>query len=194
MSEMDELHRRAGEILKDVVRRIPQGRWADPTPCEEWDLRDLLHHIAWSNLWVRPLVRGESLAEVAPRLEGDVLAEDPVGVTVASVDESSDAFAEPGALDRPVELSRGTAPAREYCAERMNDLTVHAWDVAAATGLDVRLDPGCMEAAMAFYRPLEAKGRPAGMFGPPVEVSAEADLQTRFLAFWGRRTDWEPPG
>lgn len=179
--------------MKDAVRRVPDGHWSDPTPCTEWDLRELLHHIAWSNLWVAPLVRGDSLEEVGPRLEGDVLGDDPVGVTLASVDEASAAYLEPGAMDRPVQLSRGIAPAREYCGERMNDLTVHAWDVAAAIGVDVRLDEECMERAMAIYRPFEAEGRPKGMFGPPVEVSPEADLQTRYLAFWGRSADWTPP-
>ena len=193
MTGLDGLHRRAGDVLADVLRRVPGDRWRDPTPCTEWDVRDLLHHIAWSNLWVAPLVRGESLAEVGPRLEGDVLGDDPVAATLASIEEASSAYEEPGALDRPVELSRGVAPAREYCGERMSDLTVHAWDLAAAVGVGVELDPECMEAAMEVYRPFEAAGRPAGMFGPPVETAPDADLQTRFLAFWGRRADWVPP-
>jgi hypothetical protein len=30
--------------------------------------------------------------------------------------------------------------------------------------------------------------RAGGMFGPPIEVSADADDQTKFLAYVGRRT------
>ncbi len=30
--------------------------------------------------------------------------------------------------------------------------------------------------------------RADGMFGPPIEVSADVDDQTRFLAYLGRRT------
>jgi hypothetical protein len=30
--------------------------------------------------------------------------------------------------------------------------------------------------------------RADGMFGPPIEVSADADDQTKFLAYLGRRT------
>ncbi len=193
MAEMHELHRRAGETLKGVLAEAREERLVRATPCEAWNVRDLLHHIAWSNLWVAPLLRGESLAEVGSVLGGDVLGGDPAGVTGRSVDESSDAFAEPGAMERLVELSRGPTPGREYAAERMNDLTVHAWDLAKGLGTEVALDPLCVQASLDYYRPLEAILRPAGEMGPDVEVSGEADPQTRFLAFWGRRADWTPP-
>jgi uncharacterized protein (TIGR03086 family) len=192
VTDLLELHRRAGELLIETVKQVRDDQLRSPTPCTEWDVRDLLYHIAWSNLWVTPLVDGESLADVAPRLEGDVLGDDPAGVTIRSVEESSDAF-ERG-RDRTVQLSRGPAPATEYCGERMNDLTIHAWDLARAIGIDVELDPECMETVLAYFGPLEATLRAAGELGPVVEVPGDADLQTRYLAFFGRRADWEPPG
>jgi uncharacterized protein (TIGR03086 family) len=190
---MHELHRRAGEILKKVVSRVRPEHMSRATPCAEWDVRALLHHIAWSNLWVAPLVHGESLEEVGSRLEGDVLGDDPVGVTLRSIDAASDAYAEPGAMDAPVELSRGTAPGREYCGERMNDLTVHAWDLAKGIDGEVELDPECMDASIEVYRPFEPFLRPAGELGPNVEIAEDAGAQSRYLAFFGRRSDWAPP-
>jgi uncharacterized protein (TIGR03086 family) len=191
MAEMHELHRRAGESLAETVRKVPDDRLHDPTPCTEWDVRDLLHHITWSNLWVAPLVDGKDLDEVAPTLEGDVLGDDPVGITLRAIDESSDAF-ERG-RDRLVQLSRGTTPANEYAFERMNDLVVHNWDLARGIGAEVELDDACMEVALEGYRKFEAILRPAGELGPDVAVAADADLQTRYLAFFGRRADWSPP-
>lgn len=193
MAEMNELHRRAGDLYDAVLRQAGLDVWERPTPCAEWDVRALVHHVAWSNLWVAPLVHGAALDDVGRRLEGDVLGDDPVGAGLRSTAEASDAYDTPGAMDRLVELSRGPTPGRDYCGERMNDLTVHAWDLAAALGLPVELDVECMEAAMEVYRPMEAAGRPAGMFGPLVEVPPDAGLQARFLAFWGRRADWTPP-
>ena len=190
MTELHELHRRAGEMLAGNVRRIREDQWGLPTPCTDWDVRALLHHIAWSNLWVGPLVEGRGLAEVASTLEGDVLGDEAVAVTLRSIDESSDAF-EAG-VGRTVQLSRGPTPAVQYCFERMNDLTVHNWDLAAAIGGDPRLDDECMEVALAGFRPLEARLRAAGDLGPHIELSPGADLQTRYLAFFGRRADWTP--
>jgi hypothetical protein len=75
----------------------------------------------------------------------------------------------------------------------MNDLTVHNWDLAKGVGIEVRLDPACMEAALDYARPFEAEWRGKGMLGPDIAVAPDADLQTRYLAFFGRRTDWTPP-
>jgi len=191
VTEPHDLHRRAGDLLAATVRQVRDDRLHDPTPCAEWDVRDLLHHIAWSNLWVGPLVDGKDLAEVAPTLEGDVLGDDPVGVTDRSITEASDGFERGG--DRPVQLSRGMTPATVYCVERMNDLTVHNWDLAKGIGLEVELDSECMEVSLAAYRPYEAAMRANGDLGPDVEVPDDADLQTRYLAFFGRRADWAPP-
>ena len=190
---MWELHRRAGELLARTVDRVRSEQWTDPTPCTEWDVRDLVHHIAWSNLWVAPLVDGRSLRRVAQDLEADVLGQDPVGVCLRSIEQASGAFERAGD-DLPVQLSRGPTPAWIYAAERMNDLTVHDWDVGRAIGVDVELDAECMEAALDYYRPLEPRLRPAGELGPTVEVPEDAGLQTRYLAFFGRRADWAPPG
>jgi hypothetical protein len=74
----------------------------------------------------------------------------------------------------------------------MNDLTVHNWDLAAAIGGDPRLDPECMEVALTGFRPLESMLRAAGDLGPEVELPPDADLQTRYLGFFGRRADWTP--
>jgi uncharacterized protein (TIGR03086 family) len=190
--DMNRLHRRAGEIFNSVLRRADGADWHAPTPCGEWNVRDLVDHVVSGNLWVPPLVAGQSLAEAGARLDGDLLGDDPIGVGLASTDAASAAFDEPGALERTVELSRGPSPARVYCAERMNDLTVHAWDLAAAIRVTVDLDDDCMSSATEYYRPQEAAGRPGGVFGPAVEVAPDAGSQTRFLAFWGRRADWTP--
>jgi uncharacterized protein (TIGR03086 family) len=192
MSELYELHRRAGELLAETVKQVRDDRWHLPTPCTEWDVRDLVHHIAWSNLWVAPLCDGRDLAEVAPGLEGDVLGDDPVGMTVRSIAEASAGFERAG-NDTIVQLSRGPSPASVYCAERMNDLTVHNWDLGRAIGVEVALDPECMEGALAYFRPFEAALRSAGELGPTIEVPHDAPLQTRYLAFFGRRTDWTAP-
>ena len=191
MTEMHELHRRAGDSLAETVRKVQEVQLHRPTPCTEWDVRDLLHHITWSDLWIAPLVDGKDLAEVAPTLEGDVLGDDPVGTTLRGLDEASDAFDRAG--DRLVQLSRGPTPATIYCFERMNDLVIHNWDLAKGIGVEVQLDEECMRVALDGHRPMEAELRAAGALGPDIDVPDNASLQTRYLAFFGRRADWSPP-
>ena len=40
------MHRRAGELLAANVERIRDGQWRLPTPCAEWDVRDLVQGAA----------------------------------------------------------------------------------------------------------------------------------------------------
>ena len=42
---------------------------ADPTPCAEWDVRQVLNHIIGENLWAAELFAGKTIAEVGDRLE-----------------------------------------------------------------------------------------------------------------------------
>ena len=64
MSDVAELYRRAIDLFGAQVHAVKDDQWHLPTPCTDWDVRDLLHHITWSNLWVAPLVDGRSLDEV----------------------------------------------------------------------------------------------------------------------------------
>ena len=71
------------------------------------------------------------------------------------------------------------------------DVLIHTWDLARAAGLDEALDPGevARNAAGVEAMPPEVDQamRDSGHYGPRVEVPADADAQTRLLAFMGRR-------
>ncbi len=65
---------------------------------------------------------------------------------------------------------------------------MHTWDLARATGQDETLDPDKCAELLAGMVPYEEAMRSSGQYGPRVEVSDDADVQTRMLAFIGRRT------
>ena len=66
------------------------------------------------------------------------------------------------------------------------DLTVHAWDLARATGGDTELDGELVTAALVFAEQLPEDGVP-GFSTPPLDVPPAADPQTRLLARFGRK-------
>ncbi|HEX6873030.1 MAG TPA: TIGR03086 family protein, partial [Micromonosporaceae bacterium] len=74
------------------------------------------------------------------------------------------------------------------------DVFMHTWDLARATGQDDRLDPDFCADLLAGMEEMEEAIRTSGQFGPRVEVAAEADAQTRLLAFIGRNPYWTPAG
>ncbi len=70
-----------------------------------------------------------------------------------------------------------------------SDLVVHGWDLARATGQDETIDPAEAERVLADAQSLPPEAfRSAMVAGPEVPVPADADLQTRVLGFYGRRS------
>jgi uncharacterized protein (TIGR03086 family) len=139
-------------------------------------------------LWVPPLLAGEPYAEGRfPEATTDLLGDDPFTGWESAADAALSAFAEDDAMVRTVHLSRGPAPAAEYIQELTADLTVHAWDLARATGGDTDLDGELVTAALLVGERLPEDGVP-GMFDPPLNVSDAAPPQMRMLARFGRRS------
>ena len=69
----------------------------------------------------------------------------------------------------------------------LGDVVVHTWDLARATGLDETLDADIVHDMLVGMEPLDDMLRASGQYGPKVEVGADADEQTRLIAFTGRR-------
>jgi hypothetical protein len=69
-------------------------------------------------------------------------------------------------------------------------LLVHTWDLARAVGLDETLDADEVHRLVtgfdAMDPQMDAAMRSSGHYGPRTEVPADADEQTRLLAFTGR--------
>ena len=71
-----------------------------------------------------------------------------------------------------------------------NDVFLHTWDLARATGLDETLDPIEVQRMYEAMEPMDEMLRSSGQFGPRVEVPDTADAQTKLIAFVGRDPRW----
>jgi uncharacterized protein (TIGR03086 family) len=170
------------------VALIGDDQWSLPTPCRDWDVRALVAHLVGEVQWVPYLLDGGSVAQAGDRFSGDPLGDDAKAAWRESSRRARDALRADGALDRTVALSYGETSARDYIWQMTVDATVHAWDLARGIGADDQLDP---ELVRRVHRETEkdtASLAASGLFDPPVAVAGHADLQTRMLALFGRRT------
>lgn len=185
MTGPKDLHARALERYGQLVHAIGDHQWHDPTPCSEWDVRVLVHHLVSENLWMPPLLDGKTIREVGDALKGDLLGEDPKAAWDRSAEEAGRAvLAAP--LDKTVQLSYGPAPAEHYISEVYADLIIHGWDLARAIGADETIDPESVDILYERYKPMEDGMKASGLFGPKVEPPPGADKQTQLLAVFGR--------
>lgn len=74
------------------------------------------------------------------------------------------------------------------------DVFLHRWDLACAAGLACHLDREESQRLLDGMLPMDAALRTSGHYGPRVQVPADADVQTRLLAFVGRDPDFRSGG
>jgi uncharacterized protein (TIGR03086 family) len=185
-----DLHRRAVAEFARRVKSIPADRWEAPTPCTDWDVRAVVNHMVYENLWTPPMLEGKTIDEIGDRFDGDVLGDDPRAAWKAAARAAVEAVHEPGAMETTTHLSFGDLPGSEYTMQLFADHLIHAWDVARGTGIDDTLTPELVQACMEWFTSVEDAYRAGNAIGPRPETPADADDQTKLLAMFGRRADW----
>ena len=187
MSDLLERFRRAVAEFDARVQQISDDQWGNPTPCDEWDVRALVNHLVYEDLWARPLFEGKTIEEVGDRFDGDLLGDDPKAAwSEASRDAIAAAEAD-GALERTVHLSYGDVTGGNYLGQLLNDHVIHAWDLARGIGSNDTLDADLVETLYANAKPMEDTLKGSGLFGDKIEPPPDADTQTKLLAVMGRR-------
>lgn len=184
-----ELHRRAGEEFVRQVAAVQPGQWDDPTPCADWNVRELVNHVVGEDRWTVPMMAGQTIEDVGDSLDGDLLGDDPATAAAHAARAAQASIAGPVASGATVHLSYGEEDATEYVCQLTADHLVHGWDLAVAIGSRPELDPEVVDAVATWFEDREEIYRSSGAVGPRVEgYSDPADL---LLAAFGRDPHWK---
>jgi uncharacterized protein (TIGR03086 family) len=181
MSEVSERYARIAAGFGERLRGVDAGAWAQPSPCTDWTVRDLVAHVVAVH---RHVVAGlDASTPPAPATDTD-LEQAWRGATA----EVIAALADPQRASAPV-TGRFAPMSLEDMIGRLlcSDTLVHSWDLARATGQDETLDAAGVTYAFAMLAPNDDAIRGPGSFGPKIEPPPDADEQTRFLCFLGRQ-------
>ncbi|MFG1647271.1 TIGR03086 family metal-binding protein [Amycolatopsis sp. NPDC049252] len=176
----------AAKGFEHHLRTVAPDGWHAPTPCTEWDVRQLANHMARGNLNYVGLVRGATREEFLAQRDADALGDDPVTAFTASVAACADAFAGSGALDRVVDYPMGKLSGRQALAVRTADSVVHTWDLARALGADDTLDPDLVAWVGDGYDDIFAGLAVDRFFAGQPAVARTASRQDRLLTRFGR--------
>jgi len=184
--DLPAVHQQALDATLRIVIDVRADHLDRPTPCDDWDVRELLGHIVGGNHWAKALMDGETIEEVGDRFDGDLLGDDPLGAYGASATEAGEAFAAPGAMEAMAAVSYGPVPGSVYCGHRILDVVLHGWDLATAIGSDATIEPDLVDACWTILEPQLDLLVASGAFGTYTEAAADADPATRLLLATGR--------
>jgi uncharacterized protein (TIGR03086 family) len=189
-ADLVEVHGRCGRRFAALTAGVGPGQWQDSTPCSEWDVRTLVHHLLYEARWVPPLLDGLTIEQIGSRFDGDLLGGDAPawpGLLASAIEQAHTAVAQPGALDRTVHLSFGDVSGQEYVLQLTLDLAIHGWDLAQATGQDGPLDPDAVAVLLGWAEANTELLAGSGMFGSPVSSGPSAPDDVRLLGLLGRQ-------
>ncbi|MEO6472344.1 MAG: TIGR03086 family metal-binding protein [Aeromicrobium sp.] len=180
MNAAAEEHRRIAAIFTDRVRGVSD--WDAPAPVEGWAARDVVRHLVE---WLPSFLEDGAGVKLA---SGPPVDEDPVAAWQTHSDAVQELLDEPGTQDRTLSNPHTGDVPLDVAVDRFytSDVFMHTWDLARATSQDESLDPQKCEELLAGMEPIEQAMRSSGQYGPRVEFPADADVQTRMLAFIGR--------
>src|SRR5207237_737395 len=132
-----------------VIAGVQPAQYGDPTPCEEWNVQQLLTHIV-----AVTTVMGEATASGAAERRPDsvALGDDPGAQFRAAADAALAGWRKPGIMDETITAGPGPMLGRLLAGINLLDTATHSWDLARATGQSSELPPAVAEAALEASR------------------------------------------
>jgi uncharacterized protein (TIGR03086 family) len=189
----------ATNTVATVVAGVSDDHLAAPTPCEEYTVAALLDHLMALTVAFK---LGARKASVSVDGQAELAAESPPGEATGAhlrpdwrdqlprrLDELAAAWQDPVAWEGEAEVGGVRLPAVLTAKVALNELVLHGWDLARATGQSFEVDPDSVEASLEFTSMLAQPGQEAirnEIFGPPAEVAPDASAWERTLALSGR--------
>jgi uncharacterized protein (TIGR03086 family) len=166
-----------------VIAGVRPEQLDAPTPCEQWEVRDLVNHIIGAHFSFTGALHGQPSD---PHGRPPDFTEDASGTFDRSSKAMLEAWREPGALDRNVETKTGTMPGSMLIGMHTMDNLVHSWDLARATGQSEDLDPELATQMLAMMREANPPRGKGAAFAPEQPAPADATPEQQLAAYLGR--------
>jgi uncharacterized protein (TIGR03086 family) len=183
--------------LADLVGNVPDELLAAPTPCPDYTLGDLLDHIGGLAVAFREAATKRAAADGPQGPSGDAsrLGGDWRDRIPARLAELAEAWRDPGAWTGMTRAGGLDLPGEVAGLVALDEVVIHGWDVARASGQPYEVERPALEAVHGFVSQFAGPGQEEarrGLFGPEVAVPADAPLLDRILGLAGRHPGWSP--
>jgi uncharacterized protein (TIGR03086 family) len=180
--------------LTRIVTTVRDDQLEDATPCAESRVRDLIDHVDGLALAFTAAAAKTPLPGGTPQVDGTRIGTDWRERIPDRLDALAAAWREPAAWEGMTKAGSLDMPAEAAARVALDEVIVHGWDLAVATGQHYDCAEDLVREALDFVAPaVEQKpdGVP-GLFGPAVKVPGEASTLDQLLGLTGRDPSWTP--
>jgi uncharacterized protein (TIGR03086 family) len=178
-----------------LIEDLPGGRLDRPTPCPAYALGDLLDHIGGFALAFTAAARKDThdLGVQGPSGDASRLGDDWRTRIPRDLEGLPEAWRDPTAWSGMTRAGGVDLPGEIAGVVALDELVVHGWDLARATGQPYDCDPSTLEVVLGFVGQFADQPEARqGLFGPVVEVPPTAPLLDRVIGLTGRDPAWAP--
>jgi uncharacterized protein (TIGR03086 family) len=188
---MHDLEPAAREVTR-LVNGVRDDQLDDPTPCTSYTLGDLLHHVRGLAEAFTVAGRKEQPAggsKPPPRGDASLLPNNWRGETADWLSRLAETWSDPAAWEGTAWIAGFEAPASAVGITAANELVVHGWDVARASGQQLVLDGTALAPCREFVEMMSGPGSEEARgdaFGPALPVPVGASALDELVAGNGR--------
>lgn len=174
-NDLLDLYSRASEWTLGKVKGAADQLDSD-TPCDEWQVRELMNHMLETQRYFVGSARGENVSPPGETPPSTLLGDDPVKDFKRAREETISTYGQKEVLEK-------TGPTLGIA---FADQLLHGWDLAKATGQDTAMPQGLAEAAYHMINGRLTDDQRKSAFKPEMQISAKAPAQDKLLAYSGR--------
>jgi uncharacterized protein (TIGR03086 family) len=182
-------------IVARLAAAVPDDRLADATPCPGYAVHALLGHLLGLAVAFRDAGRKDlgATTDTAPDAAVPDVGPGWREELPEALAELAGAWRDPAAWTGMTRAGGVDLPGAVAGAVAADELVVHGWDLARATGQEYEPDPAALRASYGFLTAAaEDPSRGGGIFGPVVPVPEDAPLLDRTIGLSGRNPGWKP--
>jgi uncharacterized protein (TIGR03086 family) len=184
----------AGRLTASIVTGVGDEQLDNPTPCDARNVQELLTHIDGLSLAFGAAAAKDfgPLTDTAPEESDGSLGDGWRQRVPAQLAALAEAWRDPSAWEAMTRAGGIDLPGEVAGLVALNEVVIHGWDLAVATGQAYEPDDATAAVVHGFLVESRTEPVPESLFGPVVPVDDDAPTFDRALGLAGRDPGWGP--